>query len=202
MFDSIDEAINFGKQKQNDGGLPFFRWESILNKKTDEYEDVAWVMIVNKGDSKSIIEREKRPEDEKRWPEYWKAFVAGDEAPLDGIPLKEFPAMTPADIANCQRYHIRTVEDLAAYPDGQLKNIGGRAVALKQAAAKFIEYRQGPDIDSLKNRIEELEKLVGNNTENVPKRAAGDRVSKPKHSSGKHKPRRKSNTPDSAAVSK
>lgn len=201
MFDSIEDAINFGKQIKNDGGLPFFRWESVLNKKTDEFEDVAWVMIVNKGDSKSIIEREKRPEDEQRWPDYWKAFCDGSEAPLEGIPLKEFPAMTPADIANCHRHHIRTVEDLVAYPDGQLKNIGGRGTSLKQAATKFMEYRQGPDIDELKKRIEELEKLVVNNTGNVPKRAAGDRVSKPKHSGRKQQSRRKSNTSDSKASS-
>ncbi len=202
MFDSIEDAISFGKQAKNDGGLPFFRWESVLNKKTDEFEDVAYVMIVNKGDSKSIIEREKRPEDEKRWPDYWKAFVDGSEAPLEGIPLKEFPAMTPADIANCQRYHIRTVEDLVNYPDGQLKNIGARGTSLKQAAVKFIEYRQGPDVDELKKRIEDLEKLVGDNTGNVPKRAAGNGLSKSKHSGRKQQSRRKSNPSGSKASSK
>lgn len=202
MFDSIEDAINFGKQKQSDGGLPFFRWESVLNKKTDEYEDVAYVLIVNKGDSKSIMDDPVNDTHKKRWPDHWKAFCDGSDAPLEGIPLKEFPAMTPADIANCQRYHIRTVEDLVDYPDGQLKNLGGRGVSLKQAATKFMEYRKGPDIDELKKRIEELEKLVVNNTGNVPKRAAGDGVSKPKHSGRKQQSRRKSNTSDSKASSK
>ncbi len=192
MFDSLDDAINFGKQRENDGGLPFFRWESIENKKTEEFEDVAWVMIINKGDSKTIIEREKRPEDEKRWPDHWKAFVEGSEVPLDGIPLEDFPAMSPADIANCHRYHIRTVEDLANYPDGQLKNISGRGTSLKKKAAKFIEYRKGPDVDELKNRIEELEKLVGDNIKSVSKRATGNGVSKSRNTRGKQQSRRKS----------
>ena len=158
------------------------------------YEDIAMVTIVLKGDPKSVIEREKRPEDEKRWPNYWEAFQKGTEVPLEGIPLKEFPALTPADIATCHRYHIRTVEDLADYPDVQLKNLGSRGTSLKQKAVKFIEYRQGPDIAELKAQIERLEKLVGDNISNVPKRAAGDGVSKPSNSGRKQQSRRKSNT--------
>jgi len=194
MFESVDEAINFAKDTK-DGGIPLFHWEAIEVRNSDpvSYEDIAMVTIVLKGDPKSIIEREKRPEDEKRWPDYWKAFLEGTEVPLQGIPLKEFPALTPADIATCHRYHIRTVEDLADYPDVQLKNLGSRGTSLKLKAVKFIEYRQGPDIAELKAQIERLEKLVGDNISNVPKRAAGDGVSKPSNSGSKQQPRRKSN---------
>ena len=216
MFDSIDDAINFGKQKQNDGGLPFFRWESVLNKKTDEYEDVPFVMIINKGDPKSILDEPVLESHKTRWPEYWKAFMEGNEAPLEGIPLKEWPECTPAFIANCHRHHIRTVEDMSVYPDSQLKNLGGLSVSMKKKACKYLEYRQGPDVEELKQHIAEqdiriaeqdkrteaLEKLVGNNTGNVPKRAARDGVSKPKHSGRKQQSRRKSNTANSKASSK
>ena len=195
MFDSLDDAINFAKDTK-DGGIPLFRYEAVEVKHSDpvKHVDVVMVTIMNKGDPKSVIEREKRPEDEKRWPDQWKAFKEGTEAPLKGVPLKEFPALTPADIATCHRYHIRTVEDLADYPDVQLKNLGSRATSLKQRAAQFIEYRQGPDVAELKAQIERLEKLVGDNISNVPKRAAGDGVSKPKHSGRKQQSRRKSNT--------
>ena len=203
MFDDIDEAIRFSKDK-NDGGIPLFRYEPVEVKHSDpvEYEDIAWVMIINKGDPKSIIERPKRPEDEKRWPDHWKAFQEGTEAPINGIPLKEFPMLTPADIATCHRYHIRTVEDLADYPDGQLRNIGSRGTSLKQKAVKFLEYRKGPDIESLLNRITELEKQIGNDTGNVPKRAAGDRVSKSLDTGGEQQPRRKGRPPGSKNRSK
>ena len=192
MFESIQEAIEFAKDK-NDGGIPLFRYEPVEVKNSDpvEYEDVPWVQIINKGDPKSIIERPKRPEDEQRWPEHWKAFIEGGEAPLHGIPLKEFPMLTPADIATCHRYYIRTVEDLADYPDGQLKNIGSRGTSLKQKAVKFLEYRKGPDIEAMQKRISELEKQIGNNTGNVRQRASGDRVPDNIDSSGEHKPRRK-----------
>ena len=162
------------------------------------------MMIINKGDPKSIIERPKRDQDEKRWPEHWKAFIEGTEAPIGGIPLKEFPMLTPADIATCHRYHIRTVEDLADYPDVQLKNIGSRGTSLKQKAVQFLEYRKGPDIDALNKtisglnqRIDELEKKVGDNTDNVRQRAAGKRVSEHIDSGGQQQPRRKGRPPGS-----
>lgn len=201
MFENIEEAIAFAKDK-NDGGIPLFKHDSVENKATGEFEDVVWVTIINKGDPKAIIERPKRPEDEKRWPEHWKAFQEGEEAPLGGVPLKEFPMMKPADIANCHRYHIRTVEDLADYPDGQLRNLGGRGVSLKKEAVKYLEYRKGPDIDALNKRIEELEKKLGDTIANVPERAAGDRVSKPVNTGGKQQPRRKGRPPGSKNRSK
>jgi len=198
-FSSIEDAINFAKD-DNDGGIPLFRYEAVEVPRSDpvKYEDTVMVTIINKGDPKSIIERPKRPEDEKRWPDQWKAFVEGTEAPLNGIPLKEFPMLTPADIATCQRYHVRTVEDLADYPDVQLKNLGSRGTSMKKEAGKFLEYRKGPDIEALNKRIEELEKQIGDTTDDVPKRAAGDRVSKSKHSGRKQQSGRK----NSAAVGK
>ena len=195
MFDSIEDAIKFAKDK-NDGGIPLFSYEAVEVKNSDpvKYEDVCMVRIINKGDPKTVIERPKRPEDEKRWPDHWKAFLEGTEAPLQGIPLKEFPMLTPADIATCQRYHVRTVEELADYPDVQLKNLGPRGTSMKKEAGKFLEYRKGPDIDALKQRIEELEKQIGDPTDDVPKRAAGNRVSKSKHTGRKQQSGRKNNS--------
>ena len=192
MFDSIEDAIAFAKDK-NDGGIPLFRYEAkeVPNSDPVAFEDVVWVTIINKGDPKSVIERPKRPEDEARWPDHWKAFMEGTDAPLNGVPLKEFPMLTPADIATCQRYHVRTVEDLADYPDGQLRNLGGRGVSMKREARKFLEYRKGPDVDALKKRIEELESKLGDTTATVPKRDAGDGVSESVNAGGEQQPRRK-----------
>ena len=203
MFNSIDEAIKFAQDK-NDGGIPLFAHGAVEVPHSDpvKYKDVITVTIINKGDSKSIIERYKRPEDETRWPQYWKAFCDGSEVPLDGIPIKEFPMLTPADIATCQQYHIRTVEDLANYPDGQLKNIGSRGTSLKKYAREFLEYRKGPDIQAMKERIDQLEKQIGNNQGNMSKRVAGDGVSKPIDVSGQQQPRRKGRPPGSKNRSK
>ncbi len=198
MFESVDEAIKFAKDDK-DGGIPFFRYEAVEIKNSDppDFEDVVMVEIRLMGDTKTVIHRDKRPEDEKRWPAQWKAFCDGTDAPLEGTPLKEFPALTPADVATCQRHLIRTVENLAEYADVHLHNLGGRGVSLKQKAIKFLQYRQGPDIDELKAQIERLEKVVGDNKGNVSERAAGDGVSKPKHTVRKQQPSRKNNKADS-----
>ena len=201
MFDSFQQAVDFNKQ--NDGGIPLFKYEAVMipNSEPPKYEDVAWVTIMNRGDAKTIIERAKRPEDEKRWPEQWKAFLAGEEAPLNGIPLKEFPAMTPASIATCHSVHVRTVEELADYPDGQIKNLGQRGYALKKAATEFIEYRK-TDVSGLLARIAELEKHLGDSITDNPERCTGSKPSKAKRGNGrKSKPRRKgvSDTKDSGS---
>ena len=198
MFESVNEAIAFADNKQ-DGGIPFFRYDAVEIKDSDppNFEDVVMVEIRLKGDTKTVIDRPKRPEDEKRWPKQWAAFLAGTDAPLEGTPLKEFPALSPADIATCHRFNIRTVEDLSEMADVQLHNLGGRGVSLKQKAVKFLQYRHGPDIDDLQKQIKKLEKLVGDNISNVSERAAGDGVSKPKHTVRKQQPSRKNNKADS-----
>lgn len=180
MFDSLEDAIRAGKNEKNDGGIPLFRHEAVLIPHSDppEYENAVYVKILNKGDPKNIIDRPKRKEDETRWPDHWKAFLEGTEAPLDGIPLKEFPALTPADIMNCQKCNIRTVEELADFPDGQIERLGGRGYSMKKAANKFIEYRKGPDIDELKRRIAELESKGGNGTGSNTKRGTGNKPAK------------------------
>lgn len=182
MFDSLEEAIAFGKGNKDDGGIPMFRWEAVLEPRSDPpiYNDVVWVTIINRGDPKNIIERKKRPEDETRWPKQWEAFLAGEDAPLEGVPLKEFPALTPADIKNCHSNQIRTVEELAKFPDGIIKNLGGRGYSMKAAAVKFLEYREGPSTDELLARIAELEKKLGDSTDNTTKRSNGNKSTKAK----------------------
>jgi hypothetical protein len=192
MFGSIEEAIAFAKNT-DDGGVPFFRYEAVKIPHSDpaEYEDQVWVKIINKGDPKSIMDRPKRKEDEARWPAQWAAWQKGEEAPLNGIPLKEYPALSPAQVKNCQALNIRTVEDLANFPDGQIDRIKGQGYAMKKAAAKFLEYRKGPDVSELMNRIKELEKQVGDNTQNGAGRSGGDGVSKADNANRKQQPGRK-----------
>jgi hypothetical protein len=183
MFDSLEDAVGFSKQ-QNDGGIPLFRWESQLIPHSDppQYEDVEWVQIINRADPKTIIESPVRDDHRKKYAAQYEAWKKGEEAPLNGIPLKEFPQMTPADIANCHKCHIRTVEELAEFPDGQIERLGGRGYSLKNAAKKFIEYRQGPSVEDLMQRIAELESKVGDSTGSNTKRSARNKPTKAKRS--------------------
>ena len=199
MFDTLEDAINFGKN-DTDGGIPLFRYEAVQIPHSDppEYENKVYVTIMNRGDEKTIIERPKRKEDEKRWPRHWQAFLNDTEAPVEGTPLKEFPALTPADIANLKQKHIDTVEQLAEFPDGQIDQLGGRGYAMKKAAKNFIEYRSGPSVEDLKQKIAELEAKIGDSTGSNTKRSTGNKSAK----SGKRNRGRPKSSGKNAADSK
>lgn len=184
MFESLQQAVDFAneeKSRKNDGGVPRFFVKAVAVRKGEdvEWEDQIWVEIFNKGDPKNVMERNKRPEDEKRWPNFWKAFQEDREPDIDGIPLEEFPQITPAERERCKRLKLRSVEDLAEYPDGQIKDLGGRGHALKKAAQEFVDYRAGESITDLKARIAKLEKELksGNSTTSNTKRGSGSKSS-------------------------
>jgi len=199
MFASVEEAIAFADKKDQDGGRPVFYIKAVDQKDLEgevTSVDQVWVKIHNIGDPKNIQDRPKRPEDEKRWPEYWKAYRDETEAPTDGTPIKSFPGFTPADIQNLSRRMIKTVEEFISIPDQEINNIlGGKAFATKRKAQEFLVYRENNgDVSELLDRIAELEKLVGDNTDNGTKRAEGDGVSESIDSGGERKSRRSNST--------
>lgn len=202
MFASLEEAVALGNNKnKDDGGVPVFELRAmpIENKRSKEvkYEDVVWVTIFNKGDPKNIIERPMREADKERWPQHWAAYLANEEPPINGIPLEDFPQITPAERMRCKQLHIRTVEDLVALPDSQLESLGGRGRALQKGAREYIAYREGIQITDLEDenkelkeqmkalekRLEELES--GNSTTGNTKRRAGNKPAKAKRSNSR-----------------
>jgi hypothetical protein len=202
MFASLDEAIQLGNNKnKDDGGVPVFELRAmpIENKRSKEvkYEDVVWVTIFNKGDPKNIIERPMREADKERWPKHWEAYQKNEEPPINGIPLEDFPQITPAERMRCKQLHIRTVEDLVDLPDSQLESLGGRGRALQKGAREYIAYREGIQITDLEDenkelkeqmkalekRLEELES--GNSTSSNTKRRTGNKPAKAKRSNSR-----------------
>ena len=201
MFGSLEEAIKLGEKKQDDGGVPVFekRAMPIENKRSKEvkYEDVIWVTIFNKGDPKNIIERPMREADKDRWPQHWEAYKKNEEPPIDGIPLEDFPQITPAERMRCKQLHIRTVEDLVQLPDAQLESLGGRGRALQKGAREYVAYREGIQISDLQEEMEEKDALIkdlearlselerkpsGNSTGSNTKRSSGNKPAKAKRS--------------------
>jgi hypothetical protein len=67
--------------------------------------------------------------------EYW---LKGEEIPLTGTAIKGWPVLSPAAQENIIKAGFRTVEDLAACPDGSLPLIGIGAVTYKQKAQAWL----------------------------------------------------------------
>lgn len=194
MFESLEDAINFADKKDNDGGRPVFYLKAVDYKDGEgnvTSRDEIYVKIFNIGDPKNVMDRPKREEDERRWPDHWKAWKENTEVPENGTPLKAFPNFTPADIANLKRAHIRTVEEVVDLPDQRLREVlGSKANTTKTAAQKFLDYRQG-DTAALLKRIEELEKQLGERTNDSAEHSGGDGVDGPDDAVRKQQPRRK-----------
>ena len=74
----------------------------------------------------------------KQWDEAYEAWKNGEEIPLDGTPIKEWSAISPAQIKNLIAIGILTVEDLAQANDQGISRIGMGAQELKRKAQNWL----------------------------------------------------------------
>lgn len=72
------------------------------------------------------------------WEKQYDAFKKGQEAPLNGTSIKEWSAISPAQIKNLIALNILTIEDLAAINDEGLRRIGMGAQELKRKAMNWL----------------------------------------------------------------
>jgi len=68
----------------------------------------------------------------------YKAWKEGEELPVDGVPIKGWPILSPSAQKDILAAGIRTVEDLAAAPESTLALIGTGALTFKQKAAAWL----------------------------------------------------------------
>lgn len=76
------------------------------------------------------------------WPQKFKAHYEAwknDQAiPLEGIPIRGWNALSPATQETVIRNGIKTVEDLAALPEGEFQKFGIGALSLKTKARAWL----------------------------------------------------------------
>lgn len=94
--------------------------------------------------------------------DHWKK---GLEAPLDGVPIKGWPVLSPAQQQTLIGLNIRTVEMLAALNDEGAKYIGMGAIEMKHKAQAWLAQAQDKgqvtiEMASLKAKNEQLEATV------------------------------------------
>lgn len=86
--------------------------------------------------------KEKRKQNDpniKHYEAAYEAWKEGQEEPLEGTPVKSWPAASPAQIKACLNANIKTVEDLATAPEEALKRIGMGARHLQQKAEAWLK---------------------------------------------------------------
>lgn len=85
----------------------------------------------------------------------YRAWKAGEEIPATGTSLKLWPSITPAQVKQLLAGGCKTIEDLAAWPDGSVGKLGMGAVSLKQRAIAFLAA--GNDIGKAAEKTAALE---------------------------------------------
>ena len=68
----------------------------------------------------------------------YKDWKEGNESPLSGTDIKNWPVVSPAQVKNLIELNVRTVEDLAVANEEVISNIGMGGRALKQKAADWL----------------------------------------------------------------
>lgn len=104
-----------------------------------------------------------------RYPQTWvdvfkanyQAWKNDQEPPVNGTPIKTWPAASPAEIKTLLALRVLAVEDLAAGNEELLQRLGMGGRSLKKRAADWLAAKQdkGPliqELDAQRNTIEGL----------------------------------------------
>ena len=129
----------------------------------DEYENtaIAWFSNVERN-----VKNGRTP---VKHLEFWKAsyerFKEGKETPIDGTPVRDWNALSPAQCKNLISAGCRTIEDMAQANDEALRRIGMGALDLKNKAKAWLQAAKdhGPlvnEVASLKNENDHLKGSV------------------------------------------
>lgn len=132
--------------------------------------DVAFVDVVRPG-SKDVFTAEaeawlKRLSEDARQgraPQEWASgfremferWKRGEEIPVEGTPIKNWPVISPSMQAAIVKAGFRTVEELAAAGDAEIGSIGIGSLDVRQKARLFLEAANGPG--KLTARVEAAE---------------------------------------------
>lgn len=151
-----------GADKQ-DTSFPEFRMEAVKNnfesvrQGRPVFEEKEFITIRVPGDRKTEWSGPVKDEHRRRWPRHYAAFKSEQEAPSEGMPLSEWPAVTRSQVLELASANVKTIEQLAKLPDDLLNkavNMGG--FHLREKAQRWIEQANG---------AEPMERLAAENAE-------------------------------------
>ncbi len=124
--------VEFSQQARENG------YKSSLEGRT-VYDDVEMVTIIIPGDKHSEVIEAVTDDHRQRWPVQYRLFKEGLEQVADGMPIKEWPPLTPAQVKTLESLNIRTVEQLAGLSDTALTTVGMGGRQLRDKAAAWLQ---------------------------------------------------------------
>jgi len=156
------------KQESKDGTttiVPIRFWLNPVEDQDDQsefkvFKDIE--MITLTPDKNTSINKEVDEDIKRRFPEQYRTWIESRDVSKQGIDLKLWPMVTPAEISTLNEIGVHTVEELADNDPGRLPpSLKAKA---EQATMWLLTYSEGgkeiQDISTLKKDKETLEKTV------------------------------------------
>lgn len=145
----------------------------------DTFEQEAEVWL------KNLREKARQKQVPPNWYDAFKAsfdaYVKGEEGPVSGTPLRDWPPISPAVRKTLLAAGIQSVEDLASLPDADFQNIGTGALSYKQKAIAWLAEannigKNSEKMASMQVQMEELIKLTREQAAEIKKLQAGQKA--------------------------
>ncbi len=127
--------------------------EETIRRGYNVKRDADFALLYPKGDKHTVLEVEVNPATLAEWRgvphkaflvDEYQAWKDGQEEPLHGIPLSQWPQITPSQVRMAEAISVRTVEDFANLNDTGLMHFGAGGMTLKQKAKAYLEAASGP----------------------------------------------------------
>jgi hypothetical protein len=101
----------------------------------------------------------------------YEAWKSGLDIPANGLDIKNWPGVTPAQLRTCQEAGVRTVEDLSTANADTIRKLGMGGLALIAKATVYLENAEtnkaAEEISALNVKIDALEDLIEKQSEQI-----------------------------------
>lgn len=104
------------------------------------------------------------------------AFKAGESAPVNGTPLKQWPNATADVVVRCERQGLKSVEDLASASEPVLNGVGPGSREWQKRARAWLDAAEGPgklaaELAALRSQVEAQGRVIEKQNEAIAKSA-------------------------------
>lgn len=144
-----------------DNCIPLFSLRPVENKSASNqagrpiFREVEWVKIYIPGDKTTVVSKKVTDEHRERWPEQYQAFKRGQDQPIIGTPLEQWPIVTRAQVMEFKALQIHTVENLASLSDDAISRIGmGTRDLVERAKAFLVAAEEGARDSQIAAKLE------------------------------------------------
>lgn len=155
----------FINEDKKDRAFPMFYIKTVEDEKESKkegravFKELEYVRV-RTTDKTMELDCPVEESHKRRWAEHYKAFKEGSEAPIDGTPIQQWPMISEMRRMELNSLGVRSVEDLAHFPDGDIPE-RSNIHELKRLARDWLEEAKGLGvISSLRDRAEKSEARV------------------------------------------